>query len=98
MATVATMIHMAGPDLKPLNVERGMFSMPPQGGWAQTKNPLAILLAYGRGDYTAIEDSRHTRWDSSAVSQIDGKPGAYVPISGGERFEIGKWPRGEPRA
>jgi hypothetical protein len=97
MNLFSTMIQRSGPDLKPLNVERGMHTLPPQGGWEATKNPLAILLKYGPGDYTAIEDSRHTFWDPNATSKIDGKPGAYVALEGGRRFEIGKWPAGEPR-
>ena len=97
MSLIAAQVQMAGPDLKPLNVERGMLSLPPSGGWAATKNPLAILIKYGRGDYTAIEDSRHTFWDPNATSKIDGRPGAYVAIEGGRRFEIGQWPKGEPR-
>lgn len=97
MSLIAAQVQMAGPDLKPLNVERGMLSLPSSGGWEATKNPLAILIKYGRGDYTAIEDSRHTYWDPNATSKIDGKPGAYVAIEGGRRFEIGKWPAGEPR-
>jgi hypothetical protein len=72
-------------------------SLPSSGGWEATKNPLAILIKYGRGDYTAIEDSRHTFWDPNATSRIDGRPGAYVALEGGRRFEIGKWPTGEPR-
>lgn len=98
MSMVASMVQMAGPDLKPLNVERGMHSLPPGGGWEATKNPLSILLKYGPGDYTAIEDSRHTYWDPNARSKIDGKQGAYVAFEGGRRFEIGKWPAGEPKA
>jgi hypothetical protein len=98
MNLVSTMIQRSGANLKPLNVERGMHSMPPAGGWERTKNPLSILLKYGPGDYTSIEDSRHTYWDPSARSKIDGKAGAYVALEGGRRFEIGSWPRGEPRA
>lgn len=97
MSLIATQVQMSGPDLKPLNVERGVLSLPPSGGWEATKNPLAILIKYGRGDYTAIEDSRHTFWDPNATSKIDGKPGAYVALEGGRRFEIGTWPTGEPR-
>ena len=97
MSLIAAQVQMAGPDLKPLNVERGMLSLPSSGGWEATKNPLAILIKYGPGDYTAIEDSRHTYWDPNATSKIDGKPGAYVALEGGRRFEIGKWPAGEPR-
>ena len=97
MSLVAAQVQMSGPELKPLNVERGMLSLPSSGGWEATKNPLAILIKYGPGDYTAIEDSRHTYWDPNATSKIDGRRGAYVALEGGRRFEIGKWPRGEPR-
>ena len=97
MSLIATQVQMSGPDLRPLNVERGVLSLPAGGGWAATKNPLAILIKYGPGDYTAIEDSRHTYWDPNATSRIDGKPGAYIALEGGRRFEIGKWPSGEPR-
>jgi hypothetical protein len=98
MNLISTMIQRSGPDLKPLNVERGMHSLPPSGGWDRTKNPQSILLKYGPRDYTAIEDSRHTYWDPSARSKIDGKAGAYVAFEGGRRFEIGAWPAGEPRS
>lgn len=97
MSMIAAHVQVAGPDLRPLTIERGMLALPPSGGWEATKNPLAILIKYGRGDYTAIEDSRHTYWDPNATSRIDGKPGAYVALEGGRRFEIGKWPAGEPR-
>ena len=94
---IAAQVQMSGPQLTPANVERVFLSLPSSGGWEATKNPLAILIKYGPGDYTAIEDSRHTYWDPNATSKIDGKPGAYVALEGGRRFEIGKWPAGEPR-
>lgn len=97
MSLIAAQVQMSGPQLTPANVERVFLSLPSSGGWEATKNPLAILIKYGPGDYTAIEDSRHTYWDPNATSKIDGKPGAYVALEGGRRFEIGKWPAGEPR-
>jgi hypothetical protein len=97
MALAAAGIQMAGPQLTPATFERGILNLPPSGGWAATKDPQSILVKYGQGDYTAIEDSRHTFWDPSARSRIDGKPGAYVSIEGGRRFEIGQWPAGEPK-
>jgi hypothetical protein len=97
MAQIVTMIQRAGPALNPVNVERGMHTMPPSGGWERTKNPQSYLLAYGPGDYTGIDDSRHAYWDPSARSKIDGKAGAYVALEGGRRFENGRWPGGEPR-
>jgi hypothetical protein len=97
MSLVAAMIQTSGPALHPLNVERGMLQLPAAGGWTRTKNPQSILIKYGPGDYTAIEDSRHAYWDANARSRIDGKLGAYVALEGGRRFEIGRWPAGEPR-
>ena len=97
MSLVAAQVQMAGPRLTPANVERGMFSLPPGGGWARTKDPQAYLITYGKGDYTAIADSRHARWDPQARSKIDGRTGAYVAFEGGRRWPVGEWTRGEPR-
>lgn len=97
MSLMAAQVQMAGPTLTPANVERGVLSLPPSGGWERTKNPSSTLVKFGPGDYTAIEDSRHTYWDPDAPSKIDGKPGAYIAIANGRRWEIGTWPAGEPR-
>ena len=97
MNLMATMIQRSGPKLNPANVEQGMHSLPQSGGWARTKDPQSYLLGYGPGDYTAIDDSRHTYWDPSARSKLDGRAGAYVSFQGGRRWEVGKWERGEPR-
>jgi hypothetical protein len=88
---------MAGPYLTPANVERGMLSLPASGGWERTRNPASVMVKFGPGDYTAIEDSRHTYFSPEAISKIDGKPGAYIALSNGQRWEIGTWPAGEPR-
>jgi hypothetical protein len=97
MNQVATLIQRSGPVLNPSNAERGMLTLPPAGGWDATKNPRSYLIKYGPGDYTAIEDSRHTFWDPGARSKVDGKPGAYVAFEGGRRFPVGGWPAGEPK-
>jgi len=97
MSFMASMIQRSGPQLNPPNVEQGIHSLPPGGGWERTKDPQSYLISYGPDDYTAIDDSRHTYWDPGARSKIDGKAGAYVAFEGARRFEIGKWPRGEPR-
>jgi len=97
MSVIAAQVQMAGPRLTPTNVERGMTSLPAGGGWERTKNPASVLVKFGPGDYTAIEDSRHTFWNPNAISKIDGKAGAYIALSGGQRWELGTWPRGEPK-
>jgi hypothetical protein len=97
MSLVAAQVQMAGPRLNPTNVEKGLLSLPASGGWERTKNPASVMVKYGPNDYTAIEDSRHTYWSSTAISKIDNKAGAYIALNGGQRWEIGNWPRGEPR-
>jgi hypothetical protein len=97
MNAVASMVQMAGPTLTPANVERGMHTLPGAGGWERTRNPASILVKWGPGDYTAIEDSRHAFWDQNAVSKTDGKPGAYRAVEGGRRWEIGTWTAGDPK-
>ena len=97
MSLVAAGIQMSGPNLNPPNIERGVLTLPPSGGWERTKNPAAVLVQFGPGDYTAIEDSRHAVWSPTARSKIDGKAGAYIAVQGGRRWEIGKWEPGEPK-
>jgi hypothetical protein len=97
MNAAASMIQMSGPTLTPANVERGMHALPAYGGWERSKNPASVLVKWGPGDYTAIEDSRHTWWDANVTSKIDGKPGAYRPMENGRRWEIGTWTAGEPK-
>lgn len=97
MNAVAAMVQMSGPTLTPANVERGMHTLPAAGGWERTRNPASILVKWGPGDYTAIEDSRHAWWNPNAVSKIDGEPGAYIAVENGRRWEIGTWTAGSPK-
>jgi hypothetical protein len=97
MHLAVTQVQMAGPDLNPTNVERGMLGLPPSGGWERTKNPAAVMVKFGPNDYTAIEDSRHTWWNPSMQSKIDDGTGGYEAVGGGRRWEIGTWAPGEPK-
>lgn len=94
-AMAASVIHLTGPSLNPINVERALLSAPPNGGWAASgNNPSVLLVKFGPGDYTALSDAREVFWDDTAVSKIDGQRGAYVPVDGGRRYELGQWPAG----
>jgi len=97
MNLAASQIQMSGPTLTPANVERGMHALPAWGGWERSHNPASVLVKYGPGDYTAIEDSRHTYWSPDTPSKIDGKPGAYLAVQNGRRWEMGTWAAGEPK-
>jgi hypothetical protein len=90
-------IQAAGPQLTPASFERGLLTSEPYGGWERSKNPAVPMVRWGPDDYTAVEDSRHTYWSPDATSKIDGKPGAYIALEGGRRWEIGTWPAGDPK-
>lgn len=65
-------IQAAGPDLTPSSFERGFFSLPPSlpggdaGDWR-----------YGPGNFTPESDSTIGHWDPNAISNEDGKKGAW---------------------
>jgi hypothetical protein len=97
MGLIATGVQMAGPNLTPLTFERGLLTMPPRGGWAQTRGRADLFLVqFGPDDYTALSDAREVYWSNSAVSTVDGRPGAYVAFNNGRRYRLGEWPAGEP--
>ena len=87
---LGVMLQMAGPNLNPATVESGVLSLPPSGGWRRTGgDPNVVLSQYGRNDYTSVSDIKEVHWDAQARSRVDGRPGAYVPIAGGRRWEAG---------
>ena len=90
MNLVGTAIQMAGPQLTPLTLERGLLQdLPDMYGGPQTS-----YIAFGPGDYTGNEDGKEVFWDPNARSAVDGKAGAYVPLNGGKRYRLGQWPGG----
>ncbi len=94
-AAAGAFLQGTGPILNPLTMEKAVLSSKPNGGWqASGGNRNVIMTKFGPGDYTALEDAREVFWDSTAVSRVDGQPGAYVSITGGRRWENGTWPGG----
>jgi hypothetical protein len=91
--SVAAGIQAAGPDLTPLKYESGLLSLPGYDAWSQWHNPRLTYIKYGPGDYTGISDVRLVYWDPNAVSGYNHKQGAYVPLNGGERYQLGQLPR-----
>jgi hypothetical protein len=49
-------------------------------------------VKYGPHDYTGQSDVRLVYWSQSAKSPINGKRGAYVPLKGGARYQLGQLP------
>ncbi|MBA2607603.1 MAG: hypothetical protein H0U92_01530, partial [Actinobacteria bacterium] len=89
---VGIAIQAAGPNYNPLNLERGMLSLKPTGGFDPPRNPAEVLYKYGPGDYTGASDVREVYWSSSSKSPVNGEPGAYVATDGGRRHTLGNWP------
>jgi hypothetical protein len=87
---VGIAIQMAGPQLNPLTLERGLL----QDMADMYGGPETSYISYGPGDYTAYEDAKEVYWDPNARSRVDGKAGAYVPLNGGKRYRLGQWPGG----
>jgi hypothetical protein len=81
---------MAGPQLTPLTLERGLLQDLPD----LYAGPETSYMAFGPGDYTGYEDAKEVFWNPNARSAVDGKSGAYVPLNGGKRYRLGQWSAG----
>jgi hypothetical protein len=87
-------IQAAGPGLTPLHYEAGMLSIPGYDAYSQTHDPSLTYQKYGPNDYTGISDVRLVYWSPRQASPYNGKRGAYVPLNGGARYQLGQLPRG----
>jgi hypothetical protein len=101
---VASIIHLAGPNLNALTAEGGdnqnnlcflrsgalcgLLNLPPAG----KGNPITPLVKFGRNDYTAISDVKEVYWDANATTVTDGTKGAYIPLNDAQRYELGEFP------
>ena len=97
LSFISAGIMGAGPTVNPLNFEQALLTSEPIGGWDKVHDPKMTYVKFGKGDYTALSDAREAYWDAKAISVIDGKPGAYVSLNGGQRYKLGEWPPGEPQ-
>ena len=82
-------LQAAGPDLNPANIAAGTHGLPvssPGGAWG--------TWYFGPG-HTAVKDSREVYW-TPGTSSYNGKPGTYVEIYSGRRFQPGQFPSGKP--
>jgi hypothetical protein len=82
------MIQTAGPNLNPATLENGAFRM-----GRPTDGPLHDGRSFRPGDYSDVDDIKYAYWDRTARSNLDGRPGAYVPQDGGRRLSAGQQPR-----
>jgi hypothetical protein len=94
--SLAAGIMAAGPKLTPLTYEYGLLTAPGYDAWDKWHDPRLVYLDWGRGDYTGISDIREVYWNPNLTSPTNGRPGAYVPLNGGRRYQLNQIPNGEP--
>jgi len=93
MSLLGSTFMNAGAQPTPKAIRDGLFGADPIGG-----DPVHAKIFFGRpNDYTGIKDAREVYWCATANSGIDGKAGAYVPVDGGKRNEVGGWAAGDPK-
>src|SRR3954469_11155938 len=94
--SLASGIVAAGPKLTPLSYEYGLLTMPGYDQWSKWHDPRLVFIDWGRNDYTGISDIREVYWNPNAPSPTNGSNGAYVPLKGGQRYQLADIPSGEP--
>ena len=88
-------IHMAGPNLNHETWIQGTLRYPPTGG-----RPAAPLVFVTRQNPTDIKDFVEVFYAESATGPDErGNRGSgmVMKVAGGRRYEVGEWPRTEPR-
>jgi hypothetical protein len=85
---MATAFQLAGPEPTPASIRQGLFNAAPAGG-----DHLHPTQEYGRpSDYTGLRDARVVYWCAGVNSPINGKPGSYVSVFAGHRYQNGQIP------
>jgi hypothetical protein len=106
LVRIFNFIQATGPDLTPQNMANAIHKIPP-GGVKQMPGGAVPGVGYtsyadapdgtpGKGDHTAVDDSRETYWDNDGTSPYDGKTGTFVATYNGKRFRNGEWPAENP--
>jgi hypothetical protein len=94
-------LQAAGPDLTPGNLARGLHAVPtlgaPEFQYGSWTWNIGTAGNPGGGDHTASNSARFVYWNGGAISPVNEMKGTYVPIFGGQRFTLGKWPKALPK-
>lgn len=83
LAQIFGALQDAGPDLTPETFQKGMFALPPSTPGGQFGD-----WAFGQDTFVPATDAQVDRWEPDAVSNLDGKTGAWVPCEGGSFFSF----------
>lgn len=87
----------AGPSPSPAGIHQGLLVLGTNGGWGKLHDPHVIEWGLNQqSPWTFGKDVREVYWSQSRPSSVDGKSGSYCPVSGGQRYELGQFPAGDP--
>lgn len=86
MSVLGSAFQLAGPGPTVGNIRQGLSAAPAAGG--DPVNPLVDF--HNPFPWTAIKDFREVFYCPSMASPINGQPGAYVPLNGGHRLQLGQ--------
>jgi hypothetical protein len=81
-------LQAAGPDLTPVNLAKGFFSMP-----TSAMGELGVWQG-GQDAFSPITETQIGWWDPDAISNFDGLKGAWESCSGGQWYKFldpGTW-------
>lgn len=84
-------VQGAGPNLTAATYAQGMYDYPERTG-------PAGLWTFGPGDHTPMADYHEMYWDPDAISNANGKRGAWIDPNPGQRYRFGagELPSGPP--
>ncbi len=86
-------VIFAGPDLKPLNVTKGLWNVPTirYGIAGPTEHPFAALIGGARGKHYFIKDGLEFRWRASFISPPPESKLGWVEYPDCQRHYL-RWP------
>jgi len=91
LTAITAGLQAAGPNLNPGTFERGVLTLPPV-----PSSRYQARIEFGPGDYTGVSDFREVVWNRNRPSPLNGKPGSWDTIDGGQRYTKGASPAGDP--
>jgi hypothetical protein len=85
------MIRSGGPRLTPIEVDRGMHSIPK----VASTNYTEASCYFDPSDYTCVKDAMEQWWDGAGRVPSASSPGCWRMVSGGKRYLPDTWPRSD---
>jgi hypothetical protein len=100
-SAISYILNQTGPNLNPGTFEAAAFRGPYRSPYLALHDVYHQYVKWGTdpnlpGSYAGISDQREVYWDGTTNSATNNKPGSYIPLNGGARYQLGQWTTGEP--